>query len=312
MKQITLLSPAKVNLFLEVIKKRKDGYHEIATMFAKVGLSDRISVKKNPRKKDISLKIINKSGCKIHEGKDNLITKAATEFLSKFKISDGLDIKLLKHIPIGAGLGGGSSNAATTLRALCRLYDIKEHPSKNRKIKNIAKKLGADVPFFLYDETFAVAKGIGEKLRPIRVCAKLPKVVILFPGFSMPTDIAYAKIKYGDKRQVLTNLSRLHKLEVALKRSHSFSSWRHLLFNRLETSSSSYCNSVKLLCKKAGAVTSLMSGSGSCVYALVEEETQAQSLARKLKCKGKVVFVTGFSRRFREHGNNRDTHPPHE
>ena len=150
MKSIKLKSPAKINLFLEVAGKRKDGYHDLITIFAKINIFDYIFIKKTASE-GIRVSMKNNSNLRLKKSGDNIIHKMAVRFFDEFKISPNVKIKLEKNIPVGAGLGGGSANSATVLLGLCRIYGI-DLKKNRKKLSLISKSLGADVPFFLSDE----------------------------------------------------------------------------------------------------------------------------------------------------------------
>ena len=153
-------SPAKINLFLNIIKKRSDGYHDIQSIFQLIELYDEISFK---LRKDSQIKLV--CSCK-NIIKDNLILKAIESFLDYTKAKKiGMNIFLKKNIPIGAGLGGGSSNAATTIKALNEIYNTKLRESQ---LKTIANSLGKDIEFFLSGKN-AWVEGTGDIITPIEL-----------------------------------------------------------------------------------------------------------------------------------------------
>src|ERR1700758_2090608 len=158
---IKIQCPAKVNLFLEVTGKRPDGYHRLATLFAKINLYDVLELEADMTG-EIKLEIeLDNGSALLSAGDDNLVMRAARAFYKAFRVGQGVKIKLIKRIPMGAGLGGGSSDAAGTLLGLARLFDIKLDAKKRKKLHDIAVTLGADVPFFLRSENFCLGTGIG-------------------------------------------------------------------------------------------------------------------------------------------------------
>lgn len=182
MASITLKAPAKVNLFLKVLGRRKDGYHSLYTVFERISLSDTITISSIPRGIKVrSDRVITKSP------KDNIAYKAAGLLMDKFGIRSGVDIHIEKKIPVAAGLGGGSSDAASVLLGMDRLFGL--NIGKKRML-GLAAGLGADVPFFVSGATFAVGKGAGDLLEPIDTDKKLWHLLI-FPGFGSPTKGVY-------------------------------------------------------------------------------------------------------------------------
>jgi len=160
LQSLNLLSPAKVNLRLQILNKRPDNYHEIETIFHKISIFDNIYFEKVPGN-NVHLTIDNPD---IPTDDTNLAVKAANLIFSYAGIKPGIKIDIHKKIPSGAGLGGGSSNAATTLNGLNRLLNLN---ISGQILAELAVKLGADVPFFLTDASTAYASGIGEKIKVI-------------------------------------------------------------------------------------------------------------------------------------------------
>ncbi|MFH1645089.1 MAG: 4-(cytidine 5'-diphospho)-2-C-methyl-D-erythritol kinase [Candidatus Omnitrophota bacterium] len=160
MRSITVKAPAKINLFLDVLNKRPDGYHNIVTIFQRIALYDTIKVKKTA--KYISLLC---DSSDVPSGKNNIVYKAAKLMRAELGIKDGLDITLKKRIPVCAGLGGGSSDAAAVIKAINLIFNLNLSPGR---LRAIAANVGADVPFFLTDESCAIGRGVGERLRGCR------------------------------------------------------------------------------------------------------------------------------------------------
>ena len=288
----TLFCPAKVNLFLEVTGKRPDGYHELATLFAKINLGDTLTLEAVPAPQtDISLVLTGPVAPLLSAGPDNLACRAARVFLEHFHLTARIEMTLEKHTPTGAGLGGGSSDAAGVLRALCQLFqkDLTE-------LLPAAAKLGADVPLFLYEDTFLKGEGIGEKLTPVPAPGPLPWLVLVYPNTAVPTKGVFARLKLPPTKAVLTNSSNLDKLITYLRCGSPLASWKQLLFNRLEECVVPFTNSVRnvlLDLRKTNTDAVLMSGSGSTVFNLVS----------KLQNKERIVFFTTFHRSLKDENN---------
>src|SRR3989338_5202174 len=178
-----LLSPAKVNLFLTVLKRRVDGYHNLHTLFERVDLCDKITITKTACRISVRTNVPD-----LPNDSRNIATRAA-ELLKKYaRVREGARIRIQKRIPIAAGLGGGSSNAATVLLGLNRLWRLRL--SKTRLLK-LAAKLGSDVPFFILETPFAEGRGRGEILKPIRLKGAKLWHVIVKPPFGISTKHAY-------------------------------------------------------------------------------------------------------------------------
>lgn len=303
--KITRFCPAKVNLFLEVTGKLPNGYHELATLFAKINFGDRLTLQAElaPDTK-ITLRLTGPIEHMLQADESNLACKAARAFLEHFQLTAHIDMTLEKHTPTGAGLGGGSSDAAGVMLALCEIFG----KDKNELLP-AAAKLGADVPLFMYEETFLKGEGIGEKLTPIEAPGPLPYLVLAYPNTVVPTKGVFARLKLPDQKSVLTNTSNLDKLIAYLRCASPLASWKHLLFNRLEGCVVPFTNSVRNVLRdlrKTNTDAVLMSGSGSTVFALVETEKDAKNLVNKLQNEERIVFFTTFHRSLKDE-NNGDT-----
>ncbi len=222
---IKVQCPAKINLFLEVTGKRKDGYHTLATLFAKINIYDVLEMEANMSGRP-ELEIADELGFEtLSAGPDNLVLKAATAFFRAFRIGQGVKIRLIKRIPMGAGLGGGSSDAAGTLLGLLKLYDMAPTGARMEKLRKIAKKLGADVPFFLHPANFCLGAGIGDRLKPIKIEKSLPYMVLAWPGVGSPTGPVYTALPPRTKADLLTRKAQLNKLLTQLKRGRPVEEW---------------------------------------------------------------------------------------
>lgn len=305
--KITRFCPAKVNLFLEVTGKRPDGYHELATLFGKINFGDTLTVEAVPAPQtDISLTLTGPVAPLLQADASNLACRAARTFLEHFHLTADIQITLEKHTPTGAGLGGGSSDAAGVLLALCEIFG----KDKNELLPASAK-LGADVPLFMYEDTFLKGEGIGEKLTPVPAPGPLPWLVLAYPNTVVPTKGVFARLRLPSAEAALTNTSNLDKLIAYLRCASPLAGWKHLLFNRLEECVVPFTNSVRnvlLDLRKTNTDAVLMSGSGSTVFALVETEKDAKNLVSKLQNKERIVFFTTFHRSLKDENNgNKDT-----
>ena len=180
---LRLKSPAKINLFLNVLKKRPDGYHEIETLFERISLRDEIVL--SSIKSGIQIRSDSRQ---IPKGPGNIAYRAAKLLKDTFHVRTGIAIKIRKKIPVSAGLGGGSSNAATVLLGLNRLWKLR---LSRRKLLRLAARLGSDVPFFILEMPFALGRGRGGILKKISA----PRVklwhVVVKPPFGISTKKAY-------------------------------------------------------------------------------------------------------------------------
>jgi 4-diphosphocytidyl-2-C-methyl-D-erythritol kinase len=251
---VKILSPAKINLFLHVSGKRPDEYHEIVSLMCCVSLYDVISFEFGAGVTSVTC-----TDSEIPCDQRNHALKSAHLFLGKFGKNEGVRIHIEKNIPAGAGLGGGSSNAAAVLSCLNRRFG---NPFTIEEIMAMGLEIGADVPFFLFNKP-ALATGVGEKLKEYQL--KLPyKILIVYPGFGVSTKDIYKNLNLG-----LTNCKNKLKKLASVQEFDA-----KLLCNDLESVAfSKYpeINETKEAILKQGAEGVLMSGSGSCVFGLFSD-----------------------------------------
>jgi len=287
--------PAKVNLFLEVTGRRKDGYHTLATLFAKINIYDVLDLEVVNGGRPV-LHVVDELGTTpLSAGPDNLVMRAAEAFYKAFKIGVGVKITLTKRIPMGAGLGGGSSDAAGTLLGLARLLSIELNAARRRTLHDIGVKLGADVPFFLKEANFCRATGVGDRLKPLTFAKSLPYMVVAWPGFGSPTGPVYEALPPRRRSDVLTRLSELDKLVRSLKRGRPVEEWGGLLFNRLEQADLPVMTEVaqaRRILGAAGAKGVRMSGSGSSVFGFVSSHVEGERLVKRLQAYPWKVYLT--------------------
>ena len=278
---LVLLSYAKLNLYMEVIKKRKDNYHDIKTLFERIDLSDKIILR--PRRDKLIRIICKNSG--VPQDKTNLCYRSAALLQGKFNIKTGLDITIIKRIPVASGLGGGSSNAATVLLGLNKLWKLN---LSRKRLAGLAQGIGSDVPFFVYNTAFALGEGRGERIKPLRLLqyAYFWHLIIV-PKIKVSTPIIY---KRWDRRYLKTAWLTRPKYDVnililALKRN-DLSLGSGLLFNSLEGITIQLCPEVKRIKERLanlGLKFILMSGSGPAVFGIVPSRKEAVSISNKLK-----------------------------
>ncbi len=175
-----ILAPAKVNLYLRVVGKRRDGYHLIDSLMVPVSLYDEIEITTSRTTK--SVLTVTCDDPIVPVGKKNLAYKAAALVLDRASVSEPVHIHIRKKIPVGGGLGGGSSDAASTMLGLNQLLDL---GVTKRSMLELATQLGADVPFFVHGHP-AIVRGIGERLKLLTSVPKL-WIIILYPGFPVST-----------------------------------------------------------------------------------------------------------------------------
>ena len=258
-------TPAKVNLGLHVHGKREDGFHELETIFQMVSLFD-----------DVELELLS-SGIKLEcdtpgipTDDTNLVCKAALLLRKSYQVEGkGVSIRLKKKIPFGAGLGGGSGNAAGVLMGLNRLWDLN---IEREKLFTLAAELGSDVPFFLTSPC-ALGKGRGERLKVLEPCSKF-QVLLVFPGFPIATSWVYQNLRLKLTKRP-NNISILRK-NLSLSDITSLGSQ---LYNDLESVVIQKFPEVKVVKDELwawGALGVLLSGSGSTVFGIFDDPEKAQ------------------------------------
>ena len=273
-------APAKINLYLEIINKRADGYHNIESVMHTVSLFDILEFTKI---KDNKIELVC-DNADLFDTKKNLVYKAAEKVKEKYKINFGVKIKLTKNIPMGAGLGGGSSDAAATILALNKIWNI------NDDIKNLellGATLGADVPFFMTGGTAKIS-GIGDIVEKINTNFS-GTFVLVKPNFGVSTPYAYSKVKFP-----LTNTHKISKITTILeKEAFDFESAKDLFFNRFEDFIFDEYQEIKQIREVLEDLgcASLMSGSGATVFGLVHDKENLDFILNELKKCGWNIWV---------------------
>jgi 4-diphosphocytidyl-2-C-methyl-D-erythritol kinase len=274
------LSPAKVNLYLRVLRRREDGYHDLATLMQQISLYDELTLL--PRDKGI---VLHCPGGAVPEDSGNIVYRAAEAVLTRTGCTAGVDISLAKHIPIAAGLGGGSSNAAATILALNELFAL--HLSLSEMI-DIGAALGADVPFFIYGPC-AWAFGIGDRLEAVPHGLPALWFVLLNPPLQVPTKMVYESLNLG-----LTN----EAIHYSIRRFCTVTDVARGLHNDLERVTFAihpHLKQLKDALLRRGALGALMSGSGPTVFGIFTDQENAAYAAAALKGAGPWSVYTACS-----------------
>ncbi len=272
-------SPCKVNLLLNILGKRADGFHELETLFHPVNLCDRLAFTRGGH----GIQLICSEPA-LPTDASNLVHRAATTFLAAAKICDGVKIHLEKKIPMAAGLGGGSGNAAT---ALLGLNEIFGSPLTDAKLHELAATLGSDVNFFLQDKP-ALASGRGENIEPLENFQAMRDATFLLihPGFGISTAWAY-KALANFPAALNGKAGRAQKLVSLLQKTDLAAAGKEF-YNSLEAPALDKFPVLALFqefLREHGAAVALMSGSGSTTFALFQESTVAESVVEKFKAK---------------------------
>lgn len=270
--EITEKAPAKINLGLDVLGKRSDGYHELDMIMTSVDLADRITVRELPHETGIRLK---SNSNFVPLNKKNHAYKAAMILKKQFKIKTGVEVYIDKKTPVAAGLAGGSSDAAATLRALNQLWQL---GLTRAELAKLGEQIGSDVPYCVYGQTARVT-GRGEHVRPIAHPKKF-WVILVKPAFGVSTPEIFRQVD-------LSTISHpdIDALEEAVV-TGDFEGVLANLGNALEdvtTAQYPLISKIKEHLLVSGADGVLMSGSGPTVFALCQQEKKAQSICNSVK-----------------------------
>ena len=285
MRELKLKAKAKINLGLDVVRKREDGYHEVRMIMQMINLYDKITLRK---KTEPGITVTaNLSYLPVNE--DNLVYRAAKLLMDEFQVDGGLEIELQKYIPVAAGMAGGSTDAAAVMVGVNRIFQL---GLNKKQLMERGVKIGADVPFCIMRGT-ALAEGIGEELTPLPAMPHC-SLVIAKPKIHVSTKFVYGNLKVGE----LTEHPDIDGQVQAL-RENNLEQLVTRMGNVLETvtiPAYPVIDEIKHTMMKYGAMGAMMSGSGPTVFGLFEDPAAAARCVdeiRKKRC-AREVFQTGF------------------
>jgi len=262
-----ILAPAKINLSLRILGRRNDGFHELDTLIAPISLYDEIRIDKGRPGKVIEFRCDDPS---VAEGDDNLAVRAANAFFETTKIEPAVSMELRKKIPHGAGLGGGSSDAASVLLALNDLFETK---LSREALAEIAEPLGSDVPLFLF-QSAAVCKGHGEMVMPVKLQRQF-SILLLKPAFAVSTAWAYSRWQHSREIQGIC-----YQAQEFVGQTFA-NDLERPVFEKFV-----FLAQLKMwLLSQSEVGAALMSGSGSTVFAVLRENADADSVPTRAKAK---------------------------
>ncbi len=266
-------APAKINLYLHITGRRPDGFHELETLMVPISLGDTLEIDLIPAGVEFTC-----SDPALADAKDNLATKAARLFLEEFRLTTGVRIHLEKAVPVGAGLGGGSSDAAAVLLALRKLTGTR---AEDAQLAELAARLGSDVPFFIYHRP-AVCRGRGEIIEPVTLRESYQGLLV-HPGFGVSTPWAYKTYAQhpqpGETGRTFADFTSRNDLEPP-----AFSKYPWLPVAKA------------WLREQPETLESLMSGSGSSVFALTASGADTGALLPRFHAEfGQGLFATPFT-----------------
>lgn len=272
MRELKLKAKAKINLGLDVVRKREDGYHEVRMIMQMINLYDKITLRK---KTEPGITVTaNLSYLPVNE--DNLVYRAAKQLMDEFQVDGGLEIELQKYIPVAAGMAGGSTDAAAVMVGVNRIFQL---GLNKKQLMERGVKIGADVPFCIMRGT-ALAEGIGEELTPLPAMPHC-SLVIAKPKIHVSTKFVYGNLKVGE----FTEHPDIDGQVQAL-RENNLEQLVTRMGNVLETvtiPAYPVIDEIKHTMMKYGAMGAMMSGSGPTVFGIFEKENKAQEVCRLLK-----------------------------
>lgn len=262
---------AKVNLGLDILSKRPDGYHEVSMVMHSIDLCDDINISK----REDTERIYVTDSTKLPMDNTNLVCKAATLFCETYGIEDGFSIELIKRIPMAAGLAGGSSDAAAVLRGLNLLFDVN---ASEEELMRLGKKLGADVPYCVMGKT-ALAEGIGEILTPI-ASPDYKYWLVVKPAVDVSTKWAYEEIdnamdlRHPDISGLVSAIEKEDKYKAFSKMEN--------IFETVMKEKYPIISEIRRAMESEGALIAMMSGSGPTVFGIFDTEVALSKAAEKI------------------------------
>lgn len=283
MDELKLKALAKINIGLDVLRKREDGYHEVSMIMQTIHLFDRLQIKKT---KEPGIRI-SSNLYYLPVNENNLIYKASKLLMDEFSIQEGIEVRLEKHIPVAAGMAGGSTDAAAALYGLNKMFDL---GLTMEQLKERGVKIGADVPYCLMRGT-ALAEGIGEKLTALPPMPKCP-VLVAKPGVSVSTKFVYENLRLDEN----TPHPDIHRLIEDIEKKDLRRTAADM-GNILETVTVEHYPEIaqlKEIMVNFGALNALMSGSGPTVFGLFENERTAKRAYKAVRKSGlaKQLYLT--------------------
>jgi 4-diphosphocytidyl-2-C-methyl-D-erythritol kinase len=260
-----VLAPAKINLSLKILGRRSDGFHEIETVITPISLYDEIRVEKPSGQTGIVFRCDVPS---VPQGDDNLVVRAAKAFVARVKIDAAISIQLHKKIPHGAGLGGGSSDAASTLLALNQLFETN---LSREALSKIAETIGSDIPSFIF-QSAAVCTGRGELVTPLKLRDRL-SLLLVKPGFAVSTSWAYHRWQASREIPGVSYATQDFGGQTLVNDLERPAFEKFAFLAQLKT----------WLLKQPEVGAALMSGSGSTTFAVLREHAEADRIAERAK-----------------------------
>lgn len=281
MNKIKINSYSKINLTLNILSRREDGYHEIETIMQSINLADRVII--TEEKEGIKIKC---NHPEVPVNANSLAYRSAEKIINRYGIKKGVKIEIEKKIPLASGLAGGSANSATILIGINKLFSLN---LSNEDLRGIGEELGMDVPFFIQNGT-ALAYQRGEKLTPLSSINPPLWMIILNPGFNISTNWAYNNLDLDSIKREKNNTKAMLK---ALKEGKSqeiaknlFNSFESLIIKKYPE-----VGRIKNRLIEESVLGALMSGSGPTVFGITQNKEEALKIYEKLKPEYKLIWV---------------------
>jgi len=281
MKEIEIDSYSKINLTLNILGKRRDGYHNIETIMQSINLADRIFIKEE--KEGVKIKC---SHPLVPVDTQSLTYRSAEKILNRYRIKKGVKIEIDKKIPLASGMAGGSANSASILVGINKLFALN---LSNKDLREIGEELGMDVPFCIQNGT-ALAYHKGEKVTPLPPINPPLWIIIINPGFEIPTKWAYNNLDLGlikrEKNSTIAMLKALKEGGLEGIAKNLFNSFEGLVIKKYPE-----IGKINDRLVEEGALGALMSGSGPTVFGIAQNKEQALRIYEKLKSEYKSIWA---------------------
>ena len=281
MKEVEIDSYSKINLTLNILAKRQDGYHDIETIMQSINLTDRLFIKEE--KEGIKIKCTHPQ---VPIDNQSLAYKSAEKILSRYRITKGVKIEIEKNIPLASGMAGGSANSASILLGINKLFDLN---LSNKDLRGIGKELGMDVPFCIQNGT-ALAYHKGEKVIPLSPINPPLWIIVINPGFKISSEWAYNNIDLDQIKKEKNNtkdmIKALKKGELEEIAKNLFNSFDGLMIKKYPE-----IEKIKDRLIKEGVLGALMSGSGPTVFGIARNKEHALKIYERLKSEFISIWV---------------------
>lgn len=284
MKEISVKALAKINLGLDVVRRREDGYHEVKMVMQTIHLFDRLEMKKTAGGITMTTNL-----SFLPTNENNLVYKAAKLLMDEFQIRDGIDVKLHKYIPVAAGMAGGSTDAAAVLYGMNRMFEL---GLSKEELMQRGVKIGADVPYCIMRGT-ALAEGIGEQLTALPPMVKCP-ILIAKPQISVSTKFVYENLKL-DENTVHPDIDRLVE-DIRRKDLAAITSDMGNVLETVTIPNYPVIAEIKEHMMEHGAAGAMMSGSGPTVFGLFDDKEKAVAAYEAMQASGLAnqVYLTSI------------------